>query len=166
MKKLLLPLVAGAFLICPTVLGDEDLIAKAMSAGPEAIASKATIMLPDGTVLREGSDYWTCFPYFGTNVDTDPMCGDPTWTVTMLAGGIDGDWGNSTTGFSYMLAGGYPHLMVIVPELESYEGFNTDPGDGKTWVMSFPALHFMIPIEMEAEETEEEMATEADEADE
>ena len=163
MKKLLLPMVAGAFLICPAVLADEDLIAKAMSAGPEAIASKATIMLPDGTVLREGSDYWTCFPYFGTNVDSGPICGDPTWSATMVGEKIDGDWRATTTGFSYMLAGDYPHLMVLVPNEETLKGFNTDPGDGKTWVMSFPALHFMIPIEMEAEE---EMATEADEADE
>ena len=62
-----------------------------------------------------------------------------------------------------MLAGDYPHLMVLVPNEETLKGFNTDPGDGKTWVMTFPALHFMIPVEMEAEE---EMATEADEADE
>lgn len=161
MKKFLLPLAAGLLFVSTTALADDDLIEKAMSAGPEAIAKIATIMLPDGTVLREGSDYWTCFPYFGDNVDSGPICGDPTWTATMTAGEIDGDWGASTTGFSYMLAGDYPHLMVLVPEEESLEGFNTDSGDGKTWVMSFPAPHFMIPVEMEAEE---EM--EADEADE
>ncbi len=163
MKKFLLPIAAAAFLASPAALADDDLIEKAMSAGREAIAKTATIMLPDGTVLREGSDYWTCFPYFGTNVDSGPICGDPAWSATMVGEKIDGDWRATTTGFSYMLAGDYPHLMVLVPNEETLEGFNTDPGDGKTWVMDFPAPHFMIPIEMEAEETEGEIAPEADE---
>ena len=162
MKKKLLLLTAGAFLICPAVLADEALIAKAMSAGPEAIASTATIMLPDGTVLREGSDYWTCFPYFRDNVDSSPICADPAWTSTMLGEVIDGDWRVDATGFSYMLAGDYPHLMVLVPNEDSLVVFNTDPGDGKTWVMDFPAPHFMIPVEMKSGD-EEEMADDDDE---
>ena len=161
MKKFLLPITIGAFLICPAVLADEELIAKAMSAGPEAIASTATIMLPDGTVLREGSDFWTCFPYFGDNVDSSPICADPDWTAVMLGETIDGDWRSNATGFSYMLEGDYPHLMVFVPNEDSLKGFNADPADNKTWVMDFPAPHFMIPVEMAAEE--EDAAPEDDE---
>jgi len=162
MKKFLIPLTAGLLFASGAALADDDLIAQAMSAGPEAIAKVATIMLPDGTVLRAGSDYWTCFPYIGENVNSGPVCADPTWTKAMNSDLVDGLYAVDETGVSYMLAGNYPHIMVIIPGLGGYEGFNQDPGDGKTWVMTAPAPHFMIPLEMAA--IEEEMVPKADEA--
>lgn len=164
MKKFLLPLAAGVLFASPAALADDDLIAKAMSGGPEAIAKVATIMLPDGTVLRAGSDYWTCFPYIGENVNSGPICADPIWSKAMKSDIVDGLYAVDGTGVSYMLGGDYPHIMVIIPGVGGYEGFNTAPGDGKTWVMSAPAPHFMIPLEMQA--IEEEMAPKADEAEE
>ncbi|MCH8347794.1 MAG: hypothetical protein IH901_04775 [Proteobacteria bacterium] len=152
MKKMLIPLAAGALFAGSAALADEDMIALAMSAGPEAIASEATIMLPDGTVLREGSDYWTCFPYIGENVNSGPVCADPIWTAAMRSELVDGNYAVDETGVSYMLAGDYPHIMVIIPGAGSYQGFNTDPGDGKTWMMNLPAPHLMIPIVMDSEE--------------
>ena len=115
MKKMLIPLAAGALFAGSAALADEDMIALAMSAGPEAIASEATIMLPDGTVLREGSDYWTCFPYIGENVNSGPVCADPIWTAAMRSELVDGNYAVDETGVSYMLAGDYPHIMVIIP---------------------------------------------------
>ncbi|MCH8080947.1 MAG: hypothetical protein IID52_00985 [Proteobacteria bacterium] len=159
MKKMLIPLAAGALFAGSVALADEDMIVLAMSAGPDAIASEATIMLPDGTVLREGSDYWTCFPYIGENVNSGPVCADPIWTAAMRSELVDGHYAVDETGVSYMLAGDLPHIMVIIPGAGSLEGFNSDFGDGKTWVMSQPAPHLMIPIEMDSEEE----APEADE---
>ena len=161
MKKFLLPLAGGLLFASSSAFAGDDLIEKAMSAGPEAIAKVATIMLMDGTVIREGSDYWTCFPYIGENVNSGPVCADPIWSKAMMSDLVDGLYAVDETGVSYMLGGDYPHIMVIIPGLGGYEGFNTDPSDGKTWVMSSPAPHFMIPLEPESEE--EEMAPKADE---
>ena len=77
----------------------------------------------------------------------------------MMADLVDGHYAVDETGVSYMLAGDLPHIMVIIPGAGSLEGFNSDFGDGKTWVMSQPAPHLMIPIEMDSEEE----APEADE---
>ena len=49
-------------------------------------------MLPDGTVLREGSDYWTCFPYIGENVNSGPVCADPIWAAAMHSELVDGHY--------------------------------------------------------------------------
>ncbi len=52
----------------------------AMSAAPASIAENATIMDVDGTtVLREGSNGWTCFPDANATPASDPMCLDETW---------------------------------------------------------------------------------------
>ena len=53
----------------------EAKIARAMSAAPEGISAKATIMDLDGTILREGSNGWTCLPGVGLIPgDKHPMC--------------------------------------------------------------------------------------------
>ncbi len=41
----------------------EAKMARAMSAAPASISSDATIVDTDGTVLREGSNGWTCLPH-------------------------------------------------------------------------------------------------------
>ena len=38
------------------------MIANAESAGPPSVTTNATIKAPDGTVLREGSNGYTCYP--------------------------------------------------------------------------------------------------------
>ncbi len=38
------------------------MIASAESAGPAVVTAKATIKGPDGTVLRQGSNSYTCYP--------------------------------------------------------------------------------------------------------
>ena len=40
----------------------EDAIASALSAGPASLTKNATIQQWDGTVLREGTNGWTCLP--------------------------------------------------------------------------------------------------------
>ena len=124
-------------------------IAAAMSAAPAAISANATITTWDGTVLREGSNGWTCIPGFAEG-DENPACNDAAWTHWVLTngGGKGTEAEANATGVSYMLASDPPHMMIIVPEEGGYEGLNTEPGDGEAWIMwgDKPGRHIMIPI--------------------
>ncbi|BDE06260.1 hypothetical protein WPS_15360 [Vulcanimicrobium alpinum] len=55
-------------------------IARAVSAGPASIAAKATVLDMDAsgkaTVLRKGSNGWTCIAGHKGVVGDDPMCAD------------------------------------------------------------------------------------------
>ena len=44
---------------------DVELIADAESAAPESVTKNATIKTAEGRVLRQGSNSWTCYPWFG-----------------------------------------------------------------------------------------------------
>lgn len=162
MRNLLLTLAAGTLLaVSPALASDEDnaaLIAHAMAAAPAAISADATIALYDGTVLREGSNGWTCMPGFKSGND-DASCNDAAWTHYFRTD-KDGDGKNAEiigTGVSYMLASDPPHVMVIVPEEGGLDGLNRAPGDGKAWVMwgDLPGRHIMIPIGLTGGESEE-----------
>ena len=126
-------------------------IARAMSAAPSAISAAATIMRADGTVLREGTNGWTCFPGSAED-DADPSCNDAAWThYTLTDKKADGSSAEIiATGISYMLASDPPHLMIIVPEAGGLDGLNTEAGDGKAWVMwgDLPGRHIMVPISL------------------
>ncbi|HET6593590.1 MAG TPA: hypothetical protein VFG48_11785 [Xanthomonadales bacterium] len=148
----------------------EDLIKQAMSAGPDSISAQATIMDSDGTILREGSNGWTCLPHTMPG-DNAPMCNDALWMKMMQAVGSKGDFEADGIGISYMLHGDYgagvsnatpyhpdhknaddytetgPHLMIIVPKA-MLEGITTDPSSGGPYVMwsDTPYAHIMIPV--------------------
>lgn len=162
MSKLTILVVAGAFLAGTAALAEhhenDAVIAAAMSAAPAAISADATIMLWDGTVLREGSNGWTCIPGFAAD-DENPACLDAAWTHWVLsnAGGEGTKAETNATGVSYMLASDPPHMMIIVPEEDGYEGLNTEPGDGKAWIMwgDRPGRHIMIPMGLTGGEAEE-----------
>jgi hypothetical protein len=79
-------------------------IERAMSAAPAAISGQATIVGSDGTVLREGSNGWTCM---GDTMpgDNAPMCNDATWMKLMKAVGSQSDFEADGIGISYMLQG-------------------------------------------------------------
>jgi hypothetical protein len=82
----------------------EEKIARAMSAAPAAVSAEATIMDTDGTILREGSNGWTCLP--DTNPgDRAPMCNDAVWMQLMgrMMGGPE--YVPDRIGISYMLQG-------------------------------------------------------------
>lgn len=145
-------------------------IERAMKAAPSAISAEATIMDSDGTVLREGSNGWTCMP------DTMPgdkaaMCNDALWMKLMMAVGSKGEFKADGIGISYMLQGDIgagvsnatpyhpdprnaddytetgPHLMIVVPK-EMLEGITTDPKSGGPYVMwaDTPYAHIMVPV--------------------
>ena len=166
MQKLLISIaVVGLLAGAAATAGENEMeprIAKALSAAPEAISANATVMLLDGTVLREGTNGWTCFPNVGPRPESDPICGDAVWKEYLTREGANKDKAALGPGVSYMLASGTPHIMVVVAEEGGFEGLNPTPGAGKTWIMwpDSPGRHAMIPIavvvpEMAEEEEEE-----------
>jgi hypothetical protein len=152
----------------------EEKIARAMSAAPAAVSAEATIMDSDGTILREGSNGWTCLPDTMPG-DHAPMCNDAVWMklMGMMMGGAE--YVPDRIGISYMMAGepegagvsnsdpahpdpqsadDYvetgPHLMIVLPK-EMLEGITDDPNVGGPYVMwgDTPFAHIMIPVALE-----------------
>ncbi|WP_207308771.1 hypothetical protein [Marinobacter caseinilyticus] len=148
----------------------EEKIEIAMSAGPVQISENATIMDMDGTILREGSNGWTCMPSVSPELDV-PMCNDATWMAIVEALGNKAPFETSTVGISYMLGGDVPtnnddpfdttqdpgepwvtegpHVMITVPNPEeALEGISNDPNVGGPYVMfkNTPYAHIMVPL--------------------
>jgi hypothetical protein len=145
-------------------------IARAMSAAPPAISAEATILDNDGTVLREGSNGWTCLPNTLPG-DKAPICNDALWMKMMQALGSQAPFEADGIGISYMLQGDIgagvsnstpfhpdhknaadytemgPHLMIIVPKA-MLEGIPDDPSSGGPHVMwrDTPYAHIMVPV--------------------
>ena len=157
----------------------EEKIAEAMLAAGAAVSKEATILDwpadPDGefTVLREGTNGWTCLPakeFLPKDVG-HPMCVDDTWLPFMKAQAkleeapevaspgvaymLDGGGGPSSTdpyatepapGQDYA-KNGPPHLMLLTPgELSSY---TQTPGP-EPWSMygETQFAHLMVAIPM------------------
>jgi hypothetical protein len=152
-----------------------DPVASAESAAPAAIAHNASIVTADAsgnmTVVRKGSNGWTCMPDAPATPGPDPMCMDPNaakWADAWLhhkpppAG---------TVGVMYMLEGGTdasntdpyaqkptadndwvktgPHLMVVgSKELLAGYPSSAKPDTSVPYVMwsGTPYAHLMVPV--------------------
>lgn len=154
----------------PAAADTSTLIANALSAAPPSIADRAKVMLMDGSVLRAGTNGWTCIPDDPALPNNSPMCLDAAWLAFFDA------YTNRTTptvdgvGFAYMLqsdmpvsntdpfatgptpdnqwiAEGVPHIMMITSDTALLEALPTDPDNGGPWVMwkGTPYAHVMIP---------------------
>ncbi len=146
-------------------------IARAITAGYPGITDNATIMDVDGTVLREGSNRWTCMPGIGLIPgDKHPMCNDEVWMKWMKAASEGKPFSTDVVGVSYMLAGDAlvnndnpaatdpndggvwiqegPHLMILFPITDSIASLPRDPFVGGHYVMwdKTPMVHMMIPL--------------------
>ena len=146
-------------------------IARAITAGYAGITDKATILDVDGTVLREGSNGWTCLPGIGLIPgDKHPMCNDKVWMKWMKAAAEGKPFSTDVVGVSYMLAGDAlvnndnpaatdpndggvwvqegPHLMIIFPRTDAIASLPRDPFVGGHYVMwdKTPMVHMMIPL--------------------
>ena len=149
--------------------GKEAKIENALAAAPIELAKNATVMDWDQTVLKEGSNGYTCLPSPPDLPGNAPMCLDAPWLKWAHA------WMNKTNpeltgmGIGYMLSGDAgasntdpfatdpsavsdwvesgPHLMVIVPDPTTLDNFPTDYGRGTPWVMwkGTPYVHIMVP---------------------
>ena len=147
----------------------EAMIANAESAGPASVTAKATIKAPDGTVLRKGSNSYTCYPQ---QEIIGPMCNEPVWDSLISAMMNKEEFTPDQFSVSYMLAGEGtalgvsnsdphatdpkqsadwvkegPHLMIIVPDRKMLENLSTDPSD-PVYVMwkDTPYAHVMVKI--------------------
>lgn len=169
-RNLILTMLAGVLATPLAAAGDKDaMIAQAESAGPSSVTAEATIKAPDGTVLREGSNGFTCYPQQDA---IGPMCNPPEWDRMIGAMMNKEHFEPQTLAISYMLAGEGtalgvsnsdpyhpdpvnahdhvkegPHLMIIVPDPAMLEGLSDDPSD-PVYVMwgDTPYAHIMVKI--------------------
>lgn len=171
------PLAVGLALLALSVLphtlqAQEAKMRSAMSAAPASVAADATVMDWEMTVLREGSNGWTCLPDHPDTPGVDPMCVDDPWMEWIHGYMNQTDVQIDRIGFGYMLqppgAGGSnldpyaegptetnewlesgtPHIMMIVPDEAMLEGLPTHPDEADgPWVMwrGTPYVHVMIP---------------------
>jgi probable phosphoglycerate mutase len=147
---------------------DAEKIADALRAGPAFITKDATVLdwpsAPGGEyrLLRKGSNEWTCLPAIPGYPHDEPGCFDPIflrWMQDSLAGRtphID------RIGISYMYFGAWqskdgssghefhvgPHLMIVSPRQDDFQGFNRDPSNGMPYVAHLPhrtELYLVMP---------------------
>lgn len=152
-------------------MSDQDYVAKAMTAAPEAIAKGATVvtMEKDGTMrsLQTGTNKFTCMLL----PDGTPMCTDEAgmqWMHALMSHSAPA----SAVGFMYMLGGDAgasntdpaatgptsdnhwvktgPHVMILGPAVKTMAGYprTADPDPTKPYVMwpDTPYEHLMIPV--------------------
>jgi len=159
-----LPLVSFA----AETVSKEAKIARAMEAAPAFITKDAKIVDADGTLLRAGTNGWTCMPAMPGGAY--PMCNDEVWSKLLMTFGSKDVYKPERVGISYMLAGDDnvnnndpfdtkpdpgevwvqegPHLMILVPDSKALEGLPSDPNIGGPYVMwkGTPYAHIMIPV--------------------
>ena len=151
-------------------VSDAEKIADALRAGPAFITKDATVLdwpsTPGGEypLLRKGSNEWTCLPGIPGYPHDEPGCFDPVflrWMQDSLAGRtphID------RIGISYMYVGAWksgkdgssahefhvgPHLMVVGPNQDEFQGFNRDATNGMPYVTHLPnrtELFLVMPV--------------------
>lgn len=172
--KLLLALLALLALGAGTVAAsaDQAKIDNAVSAAPSSLSRNAAVMQWDGTMLREGTNGWTCLPDRTDTEGNDPWCVDQSWLnlIKALMGGAEPSY--DKVGIAYMLMGDTPisniepmaskedsgehwveglgaHLMLLVPDRAAFENVSTDPNNGGPWIMwpDTPYAHIMVPID-------------------
>ena len=147
----------------------EAMIASAESAGPLVVTANATIKAPDGTVLRKGTNSYTCYPQQDI---IGPMCNEAVWDALISAMLSKKSFESDKFSVSYMLAGEGtalgvsnsdpyatepeksddwvkegPHLMIVVPDRAMLEGLSTNPND-PVYVMwgDTPYAHIMVKV--------------------
>ena len=156
---------------------DAEKIASALQAGPAFITRDATVLYwpstPGGEygILRKGSNEWTCLPAIpgyphdasDSAFKTEPGCYDPIflrWLQDSLAGrtahidriGISymylGLWKYAKDGSAHDFHVG-PHLMIVGPNQDEFQGLNRDPTNGMPYVTHLPnraELFLVMPI--------------------
>jgi hypothetical protein len=150
-------------------------IADALRAGPVFITKNATVLdwpsAPGGEyrLLRKGSNEWTCLPAipgyphdaFDSAFKREPACYDPIflrWMQDSLAGRTPQI---HRMGMSYMYVGLWkaakdghefhvgPHVMVVGPNPDEFQGFNRDATNGMPYVTHLPnrpELFLVMPL--------------------
>lgn len=176
MIALLLTGALGAVSVARAAPDTASLIASAVSAAPAAIGKDATVMVMDAkgmTVLRKGTNGWTCFPDDPATPGKDPMCLDANGMAWMDALTAHKPPPKGKVGMSYMLQGGSdasnldpyltkppagakwvatgPHIMILSAQAASSSGYPTKqaaPDTSRPYVMygGTPYQHIMLPV--------------------
>jgi hypothetical protein len=155
----------------------EAKIKEATSAAPDWISANAKVLDwpaeegADFTVLREGTSDWTCLTSMPMTEGLDPMCIDAPWMAWLKAFASKSEFEIDQMGFGYMLQAnspgsnvdpfatgptddnewlgeGMPHLMLIAPDVSTFDGMPRHPSSGHPWVMweNTPYVHVMVPM--------------------
>jgi hypothetical protein len=146
-----------------------DKIQRALAAAPASIQAGATVMDADMhgkmTVLRKGTNGFTCFPGHPGVVGDDAMCADAQammWARDWMAHKPKPS--NTAPGIVYMLSGGTdwsaddpwatkgtpihepPHWMIMWPYDPKTSGLSNKFSTTGTWIMDSgtPYAHLMI----------------------
>jgi hypothetical protein len=158
-------------------MSDEELIANATSAAPEAVSQDAAVMALDAQgqmrTLREGTNNFTCMPDNPQSPGDDPMCLDQNgmeWAHAWMTKTAPPE---GKVGFGYMLQGGSdasnedPHatepaageewvdtgahvmLFNVGAMAQGYPSQKDDPDTSQPYVMwpGTPYEHLMIPVQ-------------------
>ena len=155
-----------------------DLIERAVSAGPMSIRAAAQVVSFDmqghPTVLRTGSNGWTCLPYDVGTPTQSPLCLDGAglaWYTAVMQGKEPDP---TVAGLSYMLVGGSvwsnlnpaatkpehgetsyvsvpPHIMILSAKLAAQSGLpsgQTRPDTSRPFVLlgGTPFAAIILPI--------------------
>jgi hypothetical protein len=147
----------------------EAKIARALSAAPANVSEGAKVIDRDEngaeTVLREGSNGFTCFPGHPGAVGDAAFCANQAalqWESDYLA--LKPKPGNKEPGIEYMLLGASdwsatdpyatsgtpikepPHWMIMLPFDPKTSGLPTEPKQTGAWIMwaGTPWAHLMI----------------------
>lgn len=144
------------------------IIRSATAAAPRAIGEHATVVAPGDsgkmTVVREGTNGFTCFP--DDRLHSGAMCADSAgmqWAGALMSHADKPT--NAAPGLIYMLAGGTdasatdpyaklergkgivsgPHYMIMWP-FAATSGLSTTPKKTGTWIMwsGTPYAHLMV----------------------
>ena len=156
---------------------DAEKIAGALRAGPAFITKDATVLdwpsAPGGEyrLLRRGSNEWTCLPaipgYPHNAIDSafkeEPGCYDPIFLRAMQDSIAGRTPHIDRIGISYMYLGAWksakggsrhefhvgPHLMIVGPNQDEFQGFNRDATNGMPYVTHLPnrtELFLVVPV--------------------
>jgi hypothetical protein len=155
----------------------DEKIQNAMSAAPSSIAKDATIMDwpakkgDELTVLRKGTNAWTCLPDYPGSAGNDPRCLDKMGMVWLKAYLNKTEPKLTAPGIAYMLQGGSaasntdpfatappagaqwltppPHIMVVPPGKLDSAVLATDHPSRGPWTMwgGTPYEHFIVPVQ-------------------
>jgi hypothetical protein len=130
------PAVSVGMVAKPTT--DEEKLANAMAAAPEAVSANATIIELGANgqprTLRQGTNGWTCLPDFPDSPGVDPMCLDANSMEWVQAWSEKRPPAGDKMGLAYMLVGG--------SDASNEDPFATEPAAGHQWVDTGP--HVMI----------------------
>jgi hypothetical protein len=149
---------------------DPEKIADALRAGPTFITKDATLLdwpsSPKGEyrVLRKGTSEWTCLPGIPGYPHDEPGCFDRVFFQWMKDSMADRTPHIDRIGIAYMYVGAWvksakdssglefhvgPHLMVVSPHQDDFQGFNRDGSNGMPYVAHLPGrteLYLVMPI--------------------